>query len=412
MHFFYLTLIGGIFIFSLIVVLLILFGQGRRYLNLLLCIGIAGIIWYAVIYLLTSTGYIRHFPELFNKGLPFYYLIGPCFYLYIRGTIYAQYASFRKIDLLHLLVTVPAICSIMPYCLLDDVGQQYVVDQIAKDQNYSFSGAKYIVGIWHWFAWPFTALVYIVLQYALIKNAVLSSFLTEKSKKWMYGITIICLVIFGMILTINIAVLFDRASATEILNSSNMVVFLCCCFLALGGAFFVNPNLIYGRFIAVEENTTHIQLDTEEETKIEKEVVVPKPAQSVLPDFELIARLEEYLTESMLYLETGLTLSKLSVAADIPSYKLSELLNTHYEQNFNAYINVWRIKYIVQRLEVGDHKFFTLEALANEAGFTSRNSFFTAFKKQMGVSPSAYITTLKQNRPKNNVLISRIQYIL
>lgn len=392
---FHLAVIGGIFIFSLIVVLLILFGRGRRYQNLLLCIGIAGIIWYAVMYLLTSTGYIRYFPGLFNKGLPFYYLIGPCFYLYIRGTIYPQYASFRKIDLLHLLVTIPAICSIMPYCLLDGAGQQYVVDQIAKDQNYSFSGAKYVVGIWHWFTWPLTALVYTVLQYHLIKNAVLSANLTKKGKKWMFGITVICLITFGMILTLNLAVLFDKASAAIILNSSGMIVFLAFCFLTLSGAFFVNPNFIYGRFAMDGENIARakevvVKEEPSSEQNLSKEEVVP-----VLPDFELIGHLERYLAESNIYLETGLTLSKLAVAADIPSYKLSELLNSYYEQNFNAYVNVWRIKYIVQRLEMGDHKFLTLEALANEAGFTSRNSFFTAFKKQTGVSPSAYIGALK-----------------
>ena len=117
--------------------------------------------------------------------------------------------------------------------------------------------------------------------------------------------------------------------------------------------------------------------------------------QPVLPDFGLVTRLETYLEESQLYLESGLTLSKLSVAADIPSYKLSELLNNHYKKNFNAYINGWRIQYITQRLKAGDHKFLTLEALANEAGFTSRSSFFTAFKKETGLSPSAYILALK-----------------
>lgn len=395
MHFFYLTLIGGIFIFSLIVVLLILFGRGRRYLNLQLSIGIGGIIWYAVIYMLTGTGYIRHFPDLFNKGLPLYYLIGPCFYLYIRGTIYPQYATFRKADLLHLLVALPAVCSIMPYCLLDDAGQQYVVDQIAKDQNYAFSGAKYIVGVWHWFAWPLTALVYTVRQYALIKNATLTSNLTEKSRKWMYSITIICLLIFGMLLTVNLAVLFNKSSAIEILNSSNMVLFLCCCFLVLGGAFFVNPNFIYGHFAMGGENVARINSITNVKEEIAEKIISPEVVELALPDFELIGRLEGYLTDSKIYLETGLTLSKLSVAVNIPSYKLSELLNTYYEQNFNAYVNVWRIKYIVQRLEIGDHKFLTLEALANEAGFTSRNSFFTAFKKQMGLSPSAYIGSLK-----------------
>ena len=387
------TLIGGVFIFSLIVALLILFSKNRRYLNFLLSVGIGGIIWYAVMYLLTVTGYIKYFPDLFNKGLPFYYLIGPCFFLYMRGTIYTKYASFHKRDLLHLIVVIPAICSILPYCLLDDDAQQYVVDQIAKDQNYSFSGAKYVVDVWHWFAWPLTALVYTSLQFYLIKDASRSLDLTGKNTKWMYAITILCLLTFSTLLTVNLAVLFDRSSAAIILSSSNMVVFLCCCFLALGGAFFVNPNFIYGSSFVVGENIAQsAALEVKEEVLVQD---IDMNAIQRLPDLDLVDRLEQYLTESKLYLEAGLSLSKLAVASAIPSYKLSELLNNHYEKNFNAYINVWRIKYIVQRLELGDHKFLTLEALANESGFTSRNSFFTAFKKEMGVSPSAYISALK-----------------
>lgn len=87
-------------------------------------------------------------------------------------------------------------------------------------------------------------------------------------------------------------------------------------------------------------------------------------------------------------------MGKVAVAADIPSYKLSELLNNYYEKNFNAYINTWRINYITDRLAEGAHKTHTLEALATEAGFASRRSFFTAFKKEKDLSPTAYIATM------------------
>lgn len=312
----------------------------------------------------------------------------------MRGIIHAKYASFRKQDLLHLLVALPAICSVIPYFLLDDAGQQYVVDQIAKDQNYSFSGAKYIVGVWHWFAWPLTALIYTIIQFYLIKDASNTMSLIKKNAKWMYHITIMCGLIFATLLTVNIAVLFDRSSASIILGSSNMILFLCWCFLILGGVFFSNPSFIYGGMLSVEENVPHFELLETEEAKNEQ-FLEERDIQHSTTDLAQVAQLEDFLNDSELYLETGLTLSKLSVEAGIPSYKLSDLLNNHYQKNFNAYINVWRIKYIIQRLDEGGHKFLTLEALANEAGFTSRNSFFTAFKKEMGLSPSAYIAALK-----------------
>jgi AraC-like DNA-binding protein len=394
LHLFYLAHIGGIFIFSLIIVLLILFGKNRRYLNLLLSIGVGGLVWYVVIFLLNATGYIRHFPGLFNKGLPLYYLIGPCFYLYIRGTIYPKYASFHKIDLLHLLVTLPAIWSIIPYCLLDDAGQQYVVDQVAKNPNYLFSGARYIVSVWHWVAWPLSALIYTILQLRLIKNASRLLRLANKSIIWMYSITIICLVTFSLLVNTNLGMIFKSSTGATVLLNSNMVVLLYVCFLALGIAFFVNPSFIYGNHGLTVAHTPPVQLATKKAEQ--KSVSYPEePIVRIPPNLELIDQLENYLMESKLYLETGLTLSKLAVASAIPSYKLSELLNLHYQKNFNAYINAWRIQYIIERLTAGDHKFLTLEALSNDAGFASRRSFFTAFKNEMGLSPSAYIAAME-----------------
>jgi AraC-like DNA-binding protein len=394
LNFYYLALIGGVFIFFLILFLLIFFGKNRRYLNTVLSVAIGGIIWYIIIYLLTTTGYIQHFPSIFNKGLPLYYLIGPCFYLYMRGTIYPKYASFRKADLLHLLVTVPAICSIIPYSLLDQAGQQYVVDQIARDSNYGFSDAEYIVGTWHWLTWPLTALIYMVFQLVMIFKA--RHVLKSTEARWMTAITILCAIIFTALLGVNTFILLHKSSVFTFLTSNNIVLFFCCCFLILGAAFFTNPNFIYGGVTALRTSADEVPVTGEippiEQAKIVLNEPLPLKTQS---DLALVSELESYLAHSKLYLETGLTLSKLAVAAGIPSYRLSELLNHHYQKNFNAYINIWRIRYIVARLDAGDHKSLTLEALANEAGFTSRNSFFTAFKRVMGLPPSAYVNNLK-----------------
>jgi len=393
LHLFYLAHIGGIFIFSLLIILLFVFSKNRRYLNLLLSIGIVGIVWYVIIFLLGATGYIKYFPELFNKGLPLYYLIAPSFYLYIRGTLYPKYARFRKKDLLHLLLTLPAICSILPYCLLDRSGQQFVVDQVAKNPNYLFTNAKYIVNIWHWAAWPSTALIYTILQLSLIRKASKAQNLHHKNKKWMYAITIICMSTFVLLIVANMGMILRSIQGETHLLSSHMVVILYICFIALGIAFFINPGFVYGQFT----NTSMAQLQLATDIPVQALTLpIKEPALRIPPDLELVGQLETYLYQHKLYQEPGLTLSKLSTEVNIPSYKLSELLNLHYQKNFNAYINTWRIQYVIEKLKAGDHKSFTLEALANEAGFASRRSFFTAFKKETGLSPSAYILVMER----------------
>jgi AraC-like DNA-binding protein len=57
---------------------------------------------------------------------------------------------------------------------------------------------------------------------------------------------------------------------------------------------------------------------------------------------------------------------------------------------FIDFTNQKRIKYCVEKLDSGDWKNFTIEAIAQECGFNNRNSFTNAFKKFKGVSPSEY----------------------
>jgi len=65
----------------------------------------------------------------------------------------------------------------------------------------------------------------------------------------------------------------------------------------------------------------------------------------------------------------------LALLIEAPSHKLSDLFNHHYKLNFNTYINNLRIHYIKKRLGAGEWKQFTLEAIAKDAGFSSRNTF-------------------------------------
>lgn len=116
-------------------------------------------------------------------------------------------------------------------------------------------------------------------------------------------------------------------------------------------------------------------------------------------DEDLKLRFEKYLHNPKVFKKTGLTLGDLAFLMETPAYKISSLLGKHFKINFNAYVNNLRIEYIKQRLDNRDWKQFTLEAIAQDAGFANRNTFFVAFKKRMGVSPSVYLAQLKNSQP-------------
>lgn len=390
MHPVFITIIGSIFILCLAIIKLLIFGRERLYLNLLLCFAIFGVIWYGVIYVLTNSGLVREYPILFNKGLPVYYLIAPCFFLYIRGSLDPKHASFKPKHLIHLLIVIPALVSIMPYTFADSATQQWVVNQIHSNVGFAFGDNKYIVHNWHWTTFPLSALLYTLLQFRLAIRSAKAKKHPKRTITWILAFTVICGVIFFGMLAVNISVLANFDDAWRILKSGNLVLFLGITLLVLSGSFFLSPALIFGfvrvkpknRARAIEAGTGRYEGDN-------------YGNRLKMYDNVLIARVEKYIMQDQIFRKTGLTVSDLASILEIPNHKLSDLFNNHYKLNFNTYINNLRVQYIKDRLEAGEWKQFTLEAIAQEAGFSSRNSFSIAFKRITGQTPSNYLTALK-----------------
>ncbi|WP_421944623.1 helix-turn-helix domain-containing protein [Pedobacter sp.] len=389
MHPFFLTVIGAIFILSLVVILLWIYGREKKYLNALLAAAIFSTAWYAFIFLLTSSGQIQYYPMLFNKGLPLYYFIGPCFFLYLRGALNPQFSKFRKSHLLHFLIAIPAFISVTPYNLLDLSQQQAVVNRVATDLHYAFSGEKYIVEPWHWFAFPISGLIYSVLQ-VRFTYIVSKQKLQMKAIRWAYLFSGLLILIFTGMLGLNLAILQNANSAYFMLHKSPLILALSLTLLLLSLSFFLNPELIFGFSIKEDEQNQHGTVSAAQSQPHFTEKRKIKPV-----DKKLIAQVEHHVIENQAFKQTGLTMSGLASQMDVPNHKLSELFNNHYQSNFNTYVNKLRIEYVKQRLDSGDWKQFTLEAIALDAGFSSRNTFFVAFKKAVDKSPSAYLSDLK-----------------
>ena len=70
---------------------------------------------------------------------------------------------------------------------------------------------------------------------------------------------------------------------------------------------------------------------------------------------------------------------------------LSRVINVGYNLNFNDFINGYRIKEVLSKIDDQQHKKVTLLGIALDSGFNSKATFNRAFKKQMGITPIEYI---------------------
>lgn len=106
-------------------------------------------------------------------------------------------------------------------------------------------------------------------------------------------------------------------------------------------------------------------------------------------------RLEDHLHQNKTYQIKDLKLPDLAEAIGITPHNLSSLLNNHYRLNFVDFINTYRINSIKEQMILPQHmQHFTIEAIAYEAGFSSRSAFYSAFKKITGTSPVEFSKSL------------------
>ncbi|WP_068414317.1 AraC family transcriptional regulator [Labrenzia sp. OB1] len=114
---------------------------------------------------------------------------------------------------------------------------------------------------------------------------------------------------------------------------------------------------------------------------------------------ERIARkLLRAMQEDHLYRDPNLTLHSLSAHVGVSLNYVSQTLNENLGQSFFEFVNGWRVKEAIPLIEAGKT---TVLAIAYEVGFNSRSSFYSAFKRSTGMTPTAYKTAQKASREYN-----------
>lgn len=96
------------------------------------------------------------------------------------------------------------------------------------------------------------------------------------------------------------------------------------------------------------------------------------------------------LEEEEIYLNEELTLGILAEQIPTTDKKLSALLNHYMNTNFYDLINSYRITAVKNKLSATEFEHLTILAIAFDSGFKSKTSFNRIFKKETGLSPSAY----------------------
>lgn len=101
-------------------------------------------------------------------------------------------------------------------------------------------------------------------------------------------------------------------------------------------------------------------------------------------------QLEKLMETQKPYLDTELSLTKLSNLLNVSPNYLSQVINTQYQQSYAEYISQYRIEAFKNKVLDPQFQNLKIASLAYDCGFKAISTFNTLFKKHTGLTPSEF----------------------
>ncbi|MGC8824365.1 MAG: helix-turn-helix domain-containing protein [Bacteroidales bacterium] len=111
---------------------------------------------------------------------------------------------------------------------------------------------------------------------------------------------------------------------------------------------------------------------------------------------EIESKLYWAMEEEKVYLNPQLNLQGLAKKIGISSSMLSHVLNIYFNTSFCDFLNRYRVRAVIEKLQNPYYNRFNIVVLAYESGFNSKASFHRIFKNFTGKTPTEYKKLLEE----------------
>lgn len=328
-------------------------------------------------------GYLGKHPHLIQFFLGFCLLLPPLHYLYAYFLIHRG-RRFQKTDCLHFLPFGVYQVFWITYRIL--VSNEYVpLAQQNKAESLSTAALLYNWIIILISAFYIAKTLVMLHRYSRRLQSYFSSI--EKIRlSWLRNTTLLLILFLLVFIVENVFYLFGINLSNFFTLSSTLIavyVYSLGCMGLIKSEILSNP--------ATVESITQLSIDdsvdngeSEKVARYRKSGLTPEKLQE---SHQALLRL---MDSEHLYQISDLTLAQLAERLQISSHNLSEVLNTQAGKNFFDFINHYRVEQVKKDLLDPAKRGYKLIALAFDAGFNSKSSFNTIFKKYTGMTPSQF----------------------
>jgi AraC-like DNA-binding protein len=320
---------------------------------------------------------------------PLFLLAGPILYFYVRGVLRDDF-RFSKFDWMHFIPAFILLINILPHLFSSYEYKLSFADrvlmnpaEILKSNNLFIpSGFNYLVR-------PFIGLLYVIICSRLFFLKFKYEKPEDKQSKLIYRW--LSLLIFNTLLVYVSFTVFTLLSFQTLDYKIAQVKGYFFLSISLIGLVLFNltllffPNILYG----LPQLDFFLSNNLKQIDSVPKKVV--KSFEISEEKLELLHNKIETYCLTMPYLDPDFSLSVMSANTDIPVHHLSYYFNEHLSINFNTWKNDHKINFVIELIYKGNYELLTLDALAKQAGFGSRTTFFNAFKQKTGLTPSEFL---------------------
>ena len=317
-------------------------------------------------YLILLVGLPGQYNELYYLPLDFGLSIGPLQYFYFKSKLNPGY-QFKKNHLVHL--GLPALQAIIIlYVGFSSVSFKYVV---------------WTNGFMNIFQLTVSILFLVVCAFYGIK----SYFLLKKNltlqkpwKKQLYDWLVKFLWVLAVLIVIQSAFLIFHQISVFNNNVLSYVQFFLLLLL-----------LLWFSLKAWQQNYPHLIF-----VGNDFDVGLSEKNQTMGSSLDIFkAKTEVLFEQQQIFTNPDFNLDILKKEYDLSKRKISEMIKEIYGQSFTEFVNHYRVNYVLSALKSGEHHSVTLLAIAFDAGFSSKSTFYRSFKQITKYTPTEYLRQLK-----------------
>lgn len=336
---------------------------------------------------LIAHGFDTDFSFILKFAIPIFYAAPACGFLYLKAMAYDQ-NKLRPVDYLHLIPVFLYIIEMFFLYFLSPVNWDQIALELGRTKNIAVVfDVGFMPSSFHFWFKILLTLVYLILSWdALFRSGLMKiKGWGNFRKKWLF-LAVTKVNLFYLV------IILETFSQTEILFATHFVfisqiLYICAIILSLVFTylFLKDPEVIYGYTLLGEELK-------ETSAKLKRYLLTNfNEVNSSPPEIDTVLLLENIMLREKFFLlpKFDHVMKSLAQSSYLSVDKCSRSINKTQGLNIPDWVNKYRVDYFIQSFPEKS-RINTIDAIALESGFSSKSTFYRAFKKEKGMTPSDY----------------------